>query len=85
MLQKHIDALKKVPGEGLKERQVCPILDSLIIVEHEPVYTLGSSTKDEDVVKLFDRIHKDNVTASPGRLGYSRTYTAESEKGVTVW
>lgn len=69
VLQKHIDALKKVPGEGLKERQVCPILDSLIIVEHEPVYTLGSSTKDEDVVKLFDRIHKDNVTASPGRLG----------------
>jgi lipoyl(octanoyl) transferase len=54
LLQERVEALSQLPGRGMAEGEVCPLHDALILVEHFPVFTLGSSTKDDDVSKLWE-------------------------------
>jgi len=53
LLAERSDALRALPGRGIVLGEVCPLDDYLILVQHAPVFTLGTSTQAADVAGLI--------------------------------
>ena len=64
MLWVRIDSLNALLHRGVGAGETCPMHDVLILVEHQPVFTIGSSTKAGDIARLFTSGTIDNPRKS---------------------